>query len=106
MAHRETSKRSKARTMLRLADLEQSKNAVLHSPGAASRDPLGAGRRVDARRLCAGIPRWACLRPHLSEMTDRMNKRLEDVKQSVRADELSRNSDNLQYFHSAFIGGL
>jgi hypothetical protein len=30
MAHRKTSKRSKARTMLRLADLEQSKNAVGH----------------------------------------------------------------------------
>ena len=36
MARRKTSKRSKARTMLRLADLEQSKNAVLHSLGAAS----------------------------------------------------------------------
>ncbi len=36
MAHRKNSKRSKARTMLRLADLEQSKNAVLHSLGAAS----------------------------------------------------------------------
>jgi hypothetical protein len=36
MQHRKTSKRSKARTMLRLADLEQSKNAVLHSLGAAS----------------------------------------------------------------------
>src|ERR1700681_4139165 len=36
MAHRKTSKRSKARTMLRLADFEQSKNAVLHSLGAAS----------------------------------------------------------------------
>src|ERR1700747_3301336 len=36
MAHRKTSKRSKARAMLRLADLEQSKNAVLHSLGAAS----------------------------------------------------------------------
>src|SRR5467141_1863062 len=36
MAHRKTSKRSKAKTMLRLADLEQSKNAVLHSLGAAS----------------------------------------------------------------------
>src|ERR1700692_3662844 len=36
MAHRKTSKRSKARTMLRLADLEQSRNAVLHSLGAAS----------------------------------------------------------------------
>src|SRR5437016_3503015 len=36
MAHRKTSKRSKAKAMLRLADLEQSKNAVLHSLGAAS----------------------------------------------------------------------
>ena len=36
MAHRKTAKRSKARSMLRLADLEQSKNAVLHSLGAAS----------------------------------------------------------------------
>ncbi len=36
MAHRKTSKRSKSKTMLRLADLEQSKNAVLHSLGAAS----------------------------------------------------------------------
>ena len=31
MAHRKASKRSKAKTMLRLADLEQSKSAVLHS---------------------------------------------------------------------------
>jgi len=30
------SKRSKAKTILRLADLEQSKTAVLHSLGAAS----------------------------------------------------------------------
>src|SRR5467141_3432734 len=36
MAHRKTSKRSKAKTILRLADLEQSRNAVLHSLGAAS----------------------------------------------------------------------
>jgi hypothetical protein len=36
MVHRKTSKRSKARTMLRPADFEQSKNAVLHSLGAAS----------------------------------------------------------------------
>jgi hypothetical protein len=36
MAHRKTSKHSKAKTILRLADLEQSKNAVLHSLGAAS----------------------------------------------------------------------
>jgi len=31
MAHRKTSKRSKPKTILRLPDLEQSKNAVLHS---------------------------------------------------------------------------
>ena len=36
MAHRKTSKRPKARTILRLHDLEQSKNAVLHSLAAAS----------------------------------------------------------------------
>ena len=36
MAHRNTSRRSKAKTMLRLPDLEQSKTAVLHSLGAAS----------------------------------------------------------------------
>jgi hypothetical protein len=36
MAHRKTAKRFKTRSMLRLADLEQSKNAVLHSIGAAS----------------------------------------------------------------------
>ena len=36
MAHRRTSKRSKARAMLLFADLEQSKNAVLHALGAAS----------------------------------------------------------------------
>jgi len=33
--------------------------------------------------------------PQLSETTDRISKRLEDVKQSVRTDELPRNSDNL-----------
>jgi len=37
MAHRKASKGSKAKTILRLADLEQSKNAVLHSLGGASR---------------------------------------------------------------------
>lgn len=36
MARRKTSKRSKAKTTLRLPDLEQSKNAVLHSLAAAS----------------------------------------------------------------------
>jgi hypothetical protein len=59
---------------------------------------------VHARRLCTSIPRSACLRPHLSEMTDRINKRLECVKQSVRGGELPRNSDNLQCFHSRSLG--
>jgi len=36
MAHPRASKRSKARTMLRLGDLEQASNAVLHSAGAVS----------------------------------------------------------------------
>ena len=36
MAHRKVSKRSKAKAILRLPDLEQSKNAVLHSLAAAS----------------------------------------------------------------------
>jgi hypothetical protein len=36
MAYRKTSKRCKAKTILRLADLEQSKNAVLQSLCAAS----------------------------------------------------------------------
>lgn len=36
MARRKKSKRSKAKTILRLPDLEQSKYAVLHSLGAAS----------------------------------------------------------------------
>src|SRR6266581_4668917 len=36
MAHRKTSKRPKPKTILRLPDLEQSKNAVLHSLAAVS----------------------------------------------------------------------
>jgi hypothetical protein len=36
MANHKKSKRSKAKTILRLPDLEQSKNAVLHSLAAAS----------------------------------------------------------------------
>ena len=36
MVHRNTSKRSKAKTILRLPDLEQSKTAVLHSLGAGT----------------------------------------------------------------------
>jgi hypothetical protein len=47
MAHRKTSKRSKAKTILRLADLEQSKNAVLHSLGA----PVRKNHTVMARNI-------------------------------------------------------
>jgi len=36
MARRKSSRRSKAKTILRLPDLEQSKNAVLHSLAATS----------------------------------------------------------------------
>ena len=46
MAHPKASKRSKARTMLRLADLEQSKNAVLHSPRAVS-SQQSCGHAID-----------------------------------------------------------
>src|SRR6478609_10145749 len=59
MAHRKTSKRSKARTMLRLADLEQSKNAVLHSLGAASSQE-SYGHAIDE------FIGWRCSEPRLS----------------------------------------
>jgi site-specific recombinase XerD len=59
MAHRKTSKRSKARTMLRLADLEQSKNAVLHSLGAASSQE-SYGHAIDE------FIGWYCSEPRLS----------------------------------------
>ena len=59
MAHRKTSKRSKARSMLRLADLEQSKNAVLHSLGAASSQE-SYGHAID------GFIEWYCSEPLLS----------------------------------------
>src|ERR1700688_677670 len=59
MAHRKTSKRSKARTMLRLADLEQSKNAVLHSLGAASSQE-SYGHAIDE------FMGWYCSEPRLS----------------------------------------
>src|SRR5882724_5592476 len=59
MADRETSKRSKARTMLRLADLEQSKNAVLHSLGAAS-SQQSYGHAIDE------FIGWCCSEPRLS----------------------------------------
>src|ERR1035437_38344 len=59
MGHRKTSKRSKARTMLRLADLEQSKNAVLHSLGAASSQE-SYGHAIDE------FIGWYCSEPRLS----------------------------------------
>jgi site-specific recombinase XerC len=59
MAHRKASKRSKARTMLRLADLEQSKNAVLHSLGAASSQE-SYGHTIDE------FIGWYCSEPRLS----------------------------------------
>jgi len=59
MAPRKTSKHSKARTMLRLADLEQSKNAVLHSLGAASSQE-SYGHAIDE------FIGWYCSAPRLA----------------------------------------
>src|SRR5712672_1194499 len=59
MAYRKTSKRSKAKTMLRLADLEQSKNAVLHSLGAAS-SQQSYGHAIDE------FIGWYCSEPRLA----------------------------------------
>src|SRR5437763_11247805 len=59
MAHRKTSKRSKAKTNLRLADLEQSKNAVLHSLGAASSQE-SYGHAIDE------FIGWYCSEPRLA----------------------------------------
>src|ERR1700721_1958 len=59
MAYRKPSKRSMARTMLRLADLEQSKNAVLHSLGAASSQE-SYGHAIDE------FIGWYCSEPRLS----------------------------------------
>jgi hypothetical protein len=59
MAHRKKSKRSKARSMLRLADLEQSKNAVLHSLGSAS-SPQSYGHAIDE------FIGWYCSEPRLA----------------------------------------
>src|SRR5437763_11252197 len=59
MAHRTTLKRSKAKTILRLADLEQSKNAVLHSLGAASSQE-SYGHAIDE------FIGWYCSEPRLS----------------------------------------
>src|SRR6202162_6096349 len=59
MAHRKTSKRSKARTMLRLADLEQSKNAVVHSLAAVSSQE-SYGHAIDE------FIGWYCSEPRLT----------------------------------------
>jgi site-specific recombinase XerC len=59
MAHRKTSKRSGAKTILRLADLEQSKNAVLHSLGAASSQE-SYGHAIDE------FIGWYCSEPRLA----------------------------------------
>jgi hypothetical protein len=59
MEHRKTSKRSKAKTMLRLADLEQSKNAVLHSLGAVSLQE-SYGHAIDE------FIGWYCSEPRLA----------------------------------------
>src|SRR3989442_11671945 len=59
MAHRKTSKRSKTRSMLRLADLEQSKNAVLHTLAAASSQE-SYGHAIDE------FIGWYCSEPRLA----------------------------------------
>src|SRR6267378_2938817 len=59
MAHRKTSKRSRAKTILRLPDLEQSKNAVLHSLAAASSQE-SYGHAIDE------FIGWYCSEPRLA----------------------------------------
>src|SRR4030088_2131705 len=59
MAHRKTSKHSKAKTMLRLADLEQSKNAFLNSL-AATISQESYGHAIDE------FIGWYCSEPCLA----------------------------------------
>src|SRR5450759_3899402 len=59
MARRKTSQRSKAKTILRLPDLEQSKNAVLHSLAAATSQE-SYGHAIDE------FIGWYCSEPHLA----------------------------------------
>src|SRR6202163_652912 len=59
MAHRKKSKRSKSKTILRLPDLEQSKNAVLHSLAAASSQE-SYGHVIDE------FIGWYCSEPRLA----------------------------------------
>jgi len=59
MAHRKKSKRSGSKTILRLPDLEQSKNAVLHSLAAASSQE-SYGHAIDE------FIGWYCSEPRLA----------------------------------------
>src|SRR5215467_9030512 len=59
MVHRKKSRRSKAKTILRLPDLEQSKNAVLHSLAAASSQE-SYGHAIDE------FIGWYCSEPRLA----------------------------------------
>ena len=59
MVHHKTSKRSKAKTTLRLPDLEQSKTAVLHSLGAAS-------SQESYRHAIDEFIGWYCSEPRLA----------------------------------------
>src|SRR3984893_18078922 len=59
VAHQKKSKRSKSKTILRLPDLEQSKNAVLHSLAAASSQE-SYGHAIDE------FIGWYCSEPRLA----------------------------------------
>src|SRR5215469_5990087 len=59
MVHHNKSKRSKAKTILRLPDLEQSKAAVLHSLGAAS-------SQESYRHAIDEFIGWYCSEPRLA----------------------------------------
>jgi hypothetical protein len=59
MAHRKKLKRSRSKTNLRLPDLEQSKNAVLHSLSAAS-SQVAYGHAIDE------FIGWYCSEPRLA----------------------------------------
>ena len=59
MVHHKTSKRSKAKSTLRLPDLKQSKTAVLHSLGAAS-------SQESYRHAIDEFIGWYCSEPRLA----------------------------------------
>src|SRR6202142_917403 len=79
MAHRKTTKHSKARSMLRLADLEQSKNAVLHSLGAASSQE-SYGHAIDE------FIGWYCSEPRLHWLDARRSSFLPGARISSHFD--------------------